>query len=350
MLSEEYWRLLTLEEEYNPINKDIFDRFRYYNSKNRNILEPVISNHIYNQGFRPKYPDNKKFAVCLSHDIDTLYMQGTREYLVDPVKHIAQLKGQKVNEYFHKLLFKNKSAFQSIETIVELEKKYNAHSSFYFLSLNKGERDYNYPVEDLSDIFKYIKKNGSEIGLHGGHTAYNSFEKITEEKKKLENASGTTISGYRNHFLRFKTPETWTHLERADFSYDTTIGYPDMVGFRNGMCYPFNPYDLKNEKFINLLEIPLNVMDGTLTYYMNLDLKKSFDLCKILIDKVANVNGVFTLLWHNNRFEGEMLIFYENILKYCKEKEAWLTSGKEMADWWTSKKYTEECAAYIARA
>ena len=49
--------------------------------------------------------------------------------------------------------------------------------------------------------------------------------------------------GYRNHYLRFKLPETWKYLADAGFEYDTTLGYSNALGYRNGMCHPFRPYD-----------------------------------------------------------------------------------------------------------
>jgi len=42
-----------------------------------------------------------------------------------------------------------------------------------------------------------------------------------EGKKVL----GKKAIGYRNHFLKFKVPDTWTLLEKAGFKYDTTFGY-----------------------------------------------------------------------------------------------------------------------------
>jgi hypothetical protein len=54
--------------------------------------------------------------------------------------------------------------------------------------------------------------------------------------------------------------------------YDTTFGYNDLVGFRNGMCYPFRPYNLNTASEVNILEIPLALMDGTL-----FDVIRSYD-------------------------------------------------------------------------
>jgi len=45
-------------------------------------------------------------------------------------------------------------------------------------------------------------------------------------------------------------------------------------------------------------------------------------------------NGVVTLLWHNKSFTGDQKKFYEKILNYCAEKDAWMTSGEQISTWW----------------
>jgi hypothetical protein len=104
------------------------------------------------------------------------------------------------------------------------------------------------------------------------------------------------------------------------------------------MCHPFKPYNINTGKQIDIIEIPLIVMDRTLFRdYMRLDVKKSWELIKSLIDKVEKCNGVITILWHNNTsIDGQGLKYYEKFLKYVSEKNAWITSGEEIYKWWTT--------------
>ena len=82
---------------------------------------------------------------------------------------------------------------------------------------------------------------------------------------------GKSIIGARNHVLRFKTPDSWVMLAKAGFKYDTTFHYHDMVGFRNGMCHPFYPFDLNKNNTIEILEIPLIVSDIALRSFMKIN-------------------------------------------------------------------------------
>jgi hypothetical protein len=156
------------------------------------------------------------------------------------------------------------------------------------------------------------------------------------EKSRLENTLGKKVIGYRNHYLRFKIPDTWELLAKAGFKYDSTLGYDDMIGFRNGMCHPFKPYDLNKNKPIDILELPLVIMDGSLFSYAK-SLDEAFEYAKKLIDTVEKYNGVITLLWHNSPFSWPIRknwkILYEKILKYCYDKNAWITSGEEIYNW-----------------
>ena len=70
---EELWDLFTKKEEYNSIFSDKYDRFPYYLSNHRDVFDPIVSRFLIENGLCPEYPDGKKFAVCLTHDIDVVY-------------------------------------------------------------------------------------------------------------------------------------------------------------------------------------------------------------------------------------------------------------------------------------
>ena len=68
--------LFTKSEEYNPPILDQYDRFPYYLSKYRNIFEPEVSKFLIENGLNleVEYPEGKNFAICLTHDIDVVYL------------------------------------------------------------------------------------------------------------------------------------------------------------------------------------------------------------------------------------------------------------------------------------
>jgi peptidoglycan/xylan/chitin deacetylase (PgdA/CDA1 family) len=286
---------------------------------------------------RFEYPENKKFAVCLTHDVDEIYPP-LKHTLLSSFYYMKNLNfnGLK-NLLFWKYKGKDYSPYRNFKEIMNLEEKYGAKSSFYFLTTGNDIKRFRYDIEDLKNELGSIVDKGWEVGLHGGYYAYNDLEEMETEKRRLEKVLGKAVIGYRNHYLRFKVPETWDLLAKAGFKYDTTFGYNDMIGFRNGMCHPFKPFNLSTNKEIGILEIPLIIMDGALFDSVK-SFEEAWEITKRLIDTVEKYNGVLTLLWHNNvfncPFREKWKKLYEKILEYSYKKNAWMTSGEEIWRWW----------------
>jgi len=321
--------LYTRKEEYNPVRLDEHQRFYCSSEQKKNMLEPKVSKFLLMNGVNYSWPDEKKFALCLTHDID--HISPSWKYRgYTSLKMASHFNLRKAFDRF----FNKENPYWNFKKIMALEKTYGATSSFYVMVDGS-----NYDIEKLSDELPSIVDLGHEVGLHGGYYTYNDADIMVHEKKKLEEVVGRNVVGYRNHYLRFKVPDTWVSLRTAGFQYDTTFGYADTIGFRNGMCHPFKPFNLHENKEIDILEIPLTLMDVTLFKYMGLDFEKSWNLCKKIIDDVEALNGVATLIWHNESFDplyrNEWRKLYMKILKYGYEKNAWMTSGKEIYNWWT---------------
>jgi hypothetical protein len=331
---QELWDRFTCKEEYDPPFLDKYGRFPDYLSKNRDFFDPSVSRYLIEHDLiHPQWPDDKDFAVCLTHDIDAIYPYQNLGVLSGAAQLLMQRKVQDSANMLFSHVNKKRSPWYNIKEIIKLEKSYDATSSFYFLAVEKDDIDFNYDVNDIADIAGTIIDEGFEVGLHGSRQAYNDANRMKLEKQRLEQVLGTDVVGYRNHYLCFKTPDTWHHLKNAGFLYDTTFGFDGVIGFRNGMCHPFQPFDLKNNKIIDgLWEIPLTIMDCTLLgeYYMRLGPDQAWLQSKKMIDTVAELGGVVTILWHNTYMDKKNQSFYSALIKYCLEKNAWLTTCKEI--------------------
>ncbi len=339
----EIWDLFTRKEEYERPNRDRYDRFPYYQSRHRDVLVPRASQVLVESGFHCEYPEGQPFAICLTHDIDTVY----RSLAIKGYKIMNQLKKGDLagaRRTFPQLRSKKHPEWNFGE-ITGLEESYGASSSFYFLALERGAREYGYPIEDLKQEMYALLDGGWEIGLHGGCEAYCDFENLKREKQYLEKVLNRKVAGYRSHYLRFRVPETWGLLERAGFLYDTTFGYADCIGFRNGMCHPFRPFDLHAGRKMEILEIPLAIMDRTLLSYMRLSMEQAWDQTERLLKIAEQCHGVVTILWHNSFMTDAPLRFYQKILKYGHDKGAWMTGGNEIALWWKENGLRDPLAA-----
>ncbi len=342
MTREERLAIFTAKQEVEISHRDDFGRFPRYLSYHSDVFKPVLSKWLFENGFRPAYPNGKKFAVCLSHDVDLLYNRNDKKQnLLYGLYFLLKGRATKSSYYFKSLFKSQRNPIWKLERLLEIEQKFNAKSTFYFLSLKPGERDFNYHLSEIQDLFKLVLDSNCEIGLHGGHEAFCSLDKILQEKKHLKDNTGIEFSGYRNHYLRFITPQTWQHLASANFDYDTTFGYADCTGFRNGMCYPFYPINPNSGEKIPILELPLHIMDASFANYMRMDWKKARTVIFNIIDEVKSINGVVSILWHNNYTEGEPAQLYNDLIEYAAKNEAWFPTSVELSNHWRSNGYAE---------
>jgi DNA-directed RNA polymerase subunit L len=147
------------------------------------------------------------------------------------------------------------------------------------------------------------------------------FNKLKEEKKRLESIINQPVTKSRQHFLRFDLPETFQNLVDLEIEEEYSMGYASHYGFRTGTCTPFYFYDMEHEIQTPLKLFPFAVMDVTLKDYLQYSNKKSFQIMKQLADEVKKVNGTFITLNHNEtfnefgRFKGWKSI-YERLFKY----------------------------------
>lgn len=330
------WELYSSKMEYNSEIRDKYDRTVISYTRPGNMLDPDVSTFMVEKGFQPKYPDNKPFAVCLSHDVDDLFVKPSKKNLLKQLvtANVGNLKTE-LNRNFQRKI----DPVLDLNRVIALERKHNIKSTYYFLAVEKDNvEDYNYSLEEVQDYFAAIQELGSEIGLHGSKVAFNDLTHLKTEKERLEKF-GFDIVGYRNHYLKFETPTTWNILSQAGIKYDTTFGAAACPGFRNGMCFPYQPYDLQRKEWIDLYEIPLIAMDVSFFSYLNLNYDMGFELFKKLVKTVKECKGVFTFLWHNNYLVGEMGAFYEKCIDYLVNEQAWFATGGEMVDWWESNDY-----------
>ncbi len=342
MTGQEIWNTFCAKQELESSERDQYDRFPYGLSKH-DVSNPIVSKFLVEKGFQPSYPNGAKMAVVISHDIDLLV---NRKW---PLKTILNQQVRALIKGNFKQYYESKSKYKSqlitaysLKNILGYLKSRDIQSSTFFLSLEEGERDFNYSLVEVQDEIEFASKNGFEIGLHGGHTAYKNIDHLQREKKRILAHTEARCIGYRNHYLRFQYPNTLRNLASAGFEYDSTFGFAERIGFRNGMCFPFKPYDSVNEEYLDIVEIPLMAMDDTLFRYMNLNYPEVLANVKDLVQQVKSLGGVFTLLWHNDSFSGERKEAFTEIIDYLENENVWFATNAQLVDWYKQHNYFDE--------
>ncbi|HEY0704000.1 MAG TPA: hypothetical protein VGD60_14625 [Candidatus Acidoferrales bacterium] len=212
----------------------------------------------------------------------------SRGYFISNLKMLAQLlTGKRVGDYFPALL--------------RAAKKYGFTSTIFVVSEKHHRRDPVYRLDHLAARLGEVAQAGFSIGLHGSYTSASERDSLTTEAASLKNAIGTKPVGGRQHWLRFASrTKLLSGVEKAGFQYDSSMGFAEMVGFRNGASFAFPPYDFEKEAPYSFLEIPLVLMDGNLEAACRAEGSDPRSIAaQVLRESRAHGWGGVAILWHN---------------------------------------------------
>ncbi len=297
------------------------------------ILEPKESLSLLQEGIVFKHKGNADFGVILSHDVDHLYIQRSDRGFTHRggMKSALQLLAHEAQRKFSKRAapIRERASDYDIRRLLDWELKNNIPASYYFLSLQPGEEDFNYQLAEVQDILNGVLQSNGEVGLHGGHTSTKEGNVLLKEKKDLEAAAQIKANGFRSHYLKWKPEATEGFLEDAGFLYDTSWGSAQQPGFIKGFSTPHPVWNVREGRYCNWVEIPLIAMDCSFFDYMKLSYESAWDLFIQLVDSVKQTRGVLTILWHNSYHKH--LSFYWSMLAYLQDQNAYFGTSEDFA-------------------
>jgi hypothetical protein len=254
------------------------------------------------------WPENKQFALILTHDVDTA-------------------KGQKLSP-----------------DLIKLEENLGFRSSFNFVPKR-------YDVS--SELRYYLTTNGFEVGVHGLYHdgKYYTSREIFRDRAKQ-------INKYLQEWkaVGFRTPSMlhnleWVHdlnIEYDASTFDTDPFEPQPEGV--GTIFPFYvPGDGSNQK--GYVELPYTLpQDFTLFILMK---ERNIDIWKKKLDWIVEHGGMALLNTHPDymNFDGKKsgieeypAKVYNDFLKYVKSKyegQYWHVLPKAMARF-SARRYTNK--------
>lgn len=287
-----------IQEYSKPINElDKYGRFPFHNSiqDRYKILEKdhvrlLIEQLLYRIDTKLSLPSSKS-RIFVSHDIDSVY--GSLKF--DGLNALKTGNiGQMLGVIRDTVLLK--PAWFNMDKVASLENEYDIKACYYWIVSNGRSvdqiknGDYDINAKKIQIQKSYLESLGNISGLHKS-TMETTF---TDERSKIDN----TIHN-RYHFLKMNVPQCWSDLQAHGIKTDASLSYSNNMGFRNSFGLPFKPFCLHRKREIDILEIPLNIMDGM----FDIKDKKSSDLA---FDKITNfiesnaADSVLSILWHNS--------------------------------------------------
>lgn len=265
--------------------------------------------------------DRKKhvFECQVTHDIDQQYQWPD---LITGLKHLGGdlIKRKSLGLFGHNLVsmvqtrwLKKADPFDQHSFQMDLAEKNGIKACFNFIVSHSGPFDQGLSHRDprVKKLIHDVELRGHQVGFHPGYESYLDQARFNEELNILQNLSDQTITGGRQHYLRFKIPHTWRLWEQAGMAWESSLGYSDMPGFRCGTCYPYPVFDCLDRKKLKLIEKPLILMDATLVYYL-----KSWDINEVI--KLRNqcklYGGKWMTIWHNDLVNHPLLYQYKKVI------------------------------------
>lgn len=338
--------MLSRYEEYVLANRDIHDRFPGRESlafRAGFIEKPIVNCYLELLWFLLKIQcsslerNQHHFTMSPTHDVDRpfeYYLLSLQRAMRVAAADVLRRRsiGLAVSNVYQWGKAKVTSGVQDVNNtfdyLMDESEKRELVSSFYFLA-GTGEqepcfdRPYKISHPAIARLMTDINDRGHEIGLHTSYDTYLSEDQTCAEMRRLASQCkelniSQAIWGGRQHYLRWRNPDTQRNLDACGLDYDSTMGFADLAGFRSGTCYEYPLYDMIARKTLKLRERPLIAMDSVILAGVK-EQRRTIDdcydeLCR-LKKRCQEYGGVFTLLWHNSNLgSSEYQRLYEAVL------------------------------------
>jgi len=317
----------------------------------------------------PAWPEGRKFAVLLSHDID-LWRKRTPRQLA---KELARaLAAPRRLAHIPRAFFRGPDPWADLDAIADLEAARGMHSTFFVFAGRPNLRShgvgivnsYNAPREEVGQTLRRLAARGFEVALHGSFHSFDSPERLESERADLKALCGQPVLGCRQHFLRLAWPATWAAQAEAGITYDATLGYHDTDGYRAALAFPFRPFggphaekdetaektrfesEISNQQSAIRdsplpLVLPLIVSDGALLAHQRLGAEAAWERLRSHLERTEADGSLLGLLWHNTHFceldaPGYPGV-YERALDWTRSHGGWGAAAGEIAAWWSRR-------------
>lgn len=344
-LADAFFHLARVEELAGP--KDEHGRFLAASSC-LHPLDPPLERLRRSLGLDPPQWRGARFAVALTHDVDVPWRWTRRAVLGTAARLKSHLLARRrfaaVREAralaglpLHKL--RGTDPNWRFEALLETEGENDASSTFFLLAGHSDLHDGPAPTTYARlrpRLVETILGGGGEVGLHGSYRAARDPELLGDEVRALAQ-HGVEPRGQRYHYLRVDPHANLAPLSGLGFRYDTSLGFSDAPGFRAGIAQPFRPWSFEAEGPLDLVEIPLAVMDVTLAErrYLGLSAREAERPLLELLDRAAEEGGGFAVLWHTDRFDRATAqgwdSLYWRVLDAVRERGGVCLSAGELA-------------------
>lgn len=301
--------MLARWEEHCPTRRDRHGRFSATESvalKYGFLHRPVVNEYaemLWNMmkflGFDGDRPETS-FQPVLTHDVDILESNSRIKSAAGDILFRHNLKMAKSR------FATRKDPADTFGFLMDQSEKNGLKSTFFLMASDYREgKTGNYlGTRRFNKLIEEITARGHGIGFHAGFGTSENRTACEKELEMLRKATGCDVCLARQHYLKIQIPQTLQILQSCGISTDCTLGYHDHEGFRCGTGNRFPTFDFLNRRTLDIHELPLVIMDGTLKDSRKLSPDASQEIIAGYFDLGRKYRMPVSILFHNSSFDG----------------------------------------------
>jgi peptidoglycan/xylan/chitin deacetylase (PgdA/CDA1 family) len=324
----------------------------------------AVQNAAAGRPFRwlPAWPTGASWAAALTHDLDVVAWRSWAAALTHDLDVVAWwplfaalrwielARGTHVRMLTRAFLAAARAlagdpVLEAVRAILAVESEFDVRSTWFVLAgvptlstFRRGDLTYRLESKRARAAIDQIVAAGHEVGLHGSFATFQDETAFRAERARAAAASGRTIDGARQHFLRMRPPATQRAMRSAGFSYDATFGFPDRNGFRLATASPISAWDVRGATAIDIELAPLIWMDRSMSKYAGVqDPARWIDDALALAQTAREANGMWVGLWHPNL--ADALGYpgapeqYRRLVRELRAADAYIAPLNELVAW-----------------
>jgi peptidoglycan/xylan/chitin deacetylase (PgdA/CDA1 family) len=319
------------------LGRDKGDRFDLLVNQEELRLSAALKNGMSRKGLpfvvKQLWPGQAKACCVPTHDLDWFSYSPFHKAVFQVKSDLSRKSKILINS-----ALRGRDYGWNIPSILQLERKYGARSTFLF------QTDYGEKNSFVEPSLKLLKAEGCEIGLHAAHSSHESEDALRSELKAFNSRTGFSPHGIRYHILKFKVPDSWLMQSSLGLLYDATFSYTDFFGFRGGICFPYHPFA---DRRLAVTELPTSFMDWT-ALKRKVRGGRMRNLLGDLMNKTVGYHGVVVVNFHNTYLNKDtfpdVLEAYEWLLSEASKNGYWMATAQQCVEWWN---YRASCKPQV---
>ncbi|MHA4843352.1 polysaccharide deacetylase family protein [Flavitalea antarctica] len=306
--------LLTRYEEYLKHEVDEYGRYAHQNALafREGFLDlPMINIWLvaFRESLHHRFPGllfkRQQFSCNITYDIDIAYSylhKGVLRTVAGFVRSFLKGRWKEIDDRWLVLTGKKQDPYDCFEWLDALHLYCRLKPYYFFLVAKKQEgydKNISTDVKAFRELIEYYASK-YEVGLHPSWKSGDHPRLLKEELEWLEVITDKPVVSSRQHYIRFKTPDTFRKLVDTGIRYDFSMGYGSINGFRASVCSSYKWYDLEREQATALVISPFCFMDANSFYEQKQTPEQTYMELVKYYELVKKLNGNFIPIWHNH--------------------------------------------------